>query len=95
MAGYSYGRPVEASCHCPGISALVRYTHQSETVVDVHRGWCVRYRCFERPEPPLEAPVSGYGATPLAACLCLIRFIKPPALMISRISGGYGLIWKV
>jgi hypothetical protein len=37
-----------------------------------------------------HAPV--YGATALAAYLRLIRFIKPPALMISRIAGGYGLI---
>jgi hypothetical protein len=70
------------------------YTQQGETVVDAHQGDSDRSRCFE-PRIVRSKHRPSYDPTPVAACLYLIRFIKPPALMISRISGGYGLIWKV
>jgi hypothetical protein len=59
--------------------------------VDATRCLWVFGCCSEQPREPLGSHLR-YRGTALVPCFCLIRFIKPPALMISRISGGYGLI---
>jgi hypothetical protein len=85
---------VEIFGHCLDITTLFKSTHRGGLL----------WRGTDGTRPSTDDAsghesrshrIRGYRATALAACFCLIRFIKPPALMIYRISEGYGLIWKV